>query len=364
MRRVAVVPLVLMLVLLAAASAPALPGDPPLEPLTPADGASLPVDPDGIPVTFTCPVYRTSDAGGGFAAYGGPTEYGVSMSRGTALGADGRLADPVAVISPATPVPGQAGQCSARLAAGGGQRPQETPGAYSWQVTRICAGCELGYEVGPVRKLTLVSTAKPALAVPGKVYAGYPFIATVAAEGVPAGTAVTVERRSGGGWARAGAGFVLGGAAAVTTTLPRAGRQQLRARLAVGAQELASATRAATVRSAATASKIAVRAGGWSGRSGLSFRVVGRTIRGFTAQVPMLCPTPGMVSPFTTQIGTAAVAAIHLAPDGSFVGAATRSGSAMRVRGRLSGGRSSGGRVELSLGGCQGDAAFSARRGS
>jgi hypothetical protein len=76
----------------------------------------------------------------------------------------------------------------------------------------------------------------------------------------------------------------------------------------------------------------------------------------------MLCPTPGMTSPFTTQIGTTAIARIRIAPDGSFLGTATRSGAAMRVRGRLSGTRSSGGRVEMSLGGCSGNAAFSAAR--
>ena len=51
---------------------------------------------------------------------------------------------------------------------------------------------------------------------------------------------------------------------------------------------------------------------------------------------------------------------IRLAPDGSFVGAATRSGAAIRVRGRLRVSRLTGGRVEMSLGGCVGDAAVAA----
>jgi hypothetical protein len=49
--------------------------------------------------------------------------------------------------------------------------------------------------------------------------------------------------------------------------------------------------------------------------------VSGRTLRGFSAQIPLLCPTPGIVSQFTTQIA----------------------------------------RVEMSLGACAGSLAISAR---
>jgi hypothetical protein len=89
----------------------------------------------------------------------------------------------------------------------------------------------------------------------------------------------------------------------------------------------------------------------------------GRQIRGFNAHVAMLCPTPGMVSPFTTQIGTAAIGRIRVAPDGSFVGAATpKRATAVRVRGRLRGRTVTGGRVELSVGTCSGSAGCTARR--
>ena len=59
-------------------------------PLAPADGAAVPVDPDGIPVTFTCPPY---------GLFGGPTSYGVTLSTSPALGPDGRLADAGALVS-------------------------------------------------------------------------------------------------------------------------------------------------------------------------------------------------------------------------------------------------------------------------
>ena len=352
---------VVLLTLTISAPALALPGDPPLTPNAPADGATLPVDPGGIPVTFSCPVYRTYDAGGGFELYGGPKDYSVLMARGGALGPDGRLADPVALVNGAA-IPGQDGQCSALLSAGGGDRPQETPGKYFWQVVRLCTGCAGGYETGPVRALTLITNVKPGVGASSRVYAGYPFIATVTGDGAPDGTTVVVQRDSGGRWITAGTGTMLGGTGAVTTTLPRPGTATIRARMTIGAQEVVGPGRGVRVLVTRGARTTAVRAGAWSGKGGVAFRVAGRTIRAFTAQVPMLCPTPGMTSPFTTQIGTAAVARIRVAPDGSFVGAATRSGAAMRVRGRLSGTRSRGGRVEMSLGGCSGSAAFSAAR--
>lgn len=352
---------VVLLTLALAAPAAALPGDPGFAPNTPADGASLPVDADGIPVTFSCPVYRTYDAGGGFAVYGGPKDYSVVMSRGSALGADGRLTEPVAIVNGAA-VPGQDGQCSAILSAGGSDRPQETPGQYFWQVARLCTGCTGGYETGPVRALTLITNVKPAVSPGARVYAGYPFIAAVVADGAPDGTTVIVERDSGARWTTVGTGTMLRGRGAVTTTLAKPGLATIRARMTIGAQEVAGLGSGVRVNATRGAKVTAVRAGAWSGKGGVGFRVAGRTIRGFTAKVPMLCPTPGMASPFTTQIGTASIARMRIAPDGSFLGTATNSGAAMRVRGRLRGSRSSGARVELSLGGCSGNAAFSAAR--
>src|SRR4051812_45763186 len=74
------------------ASAFAMPGDPPFGPISPADGATLPVDPDAIAVRFSCPAYRVSDDGF-VAVFGGAPEYGMRMSTSPALGPDGRLAE-------------------------------------------------------------------------------------------------------------------------------------------------------------------------------------------------------------------------------------------------------------------------------
>jgi hypothetical protein len=83
--------LALLLLLALAGSARAMPGDPPVEALTPADGTEVPADAAGIPVSFRCPDYR-------IAMYiplpdiGHYDDYAVRFSDAPALGADERLA--------------------------------------------------------------------------------------------------------------------------------------------------------------------------------------------------------------------------------------------------------------------------------
>ena len=73
----------------------------------------------------------------------------------------------------------------------------------------------------------------------------------------------------------------------------------------------------------------------------------GRELRGFEAEVPLLCPSAIPGQPFTNETGYAAVGAIRIAPDGSFLGVATAKYTSIRVRGKLKGRRISAGRVEL-----------------
>jgi hypothetical protein len=188
-------PILLMTIALAA-PAQALPPEPPPAPSTPADGASVPVDPNGIPVTFGCPVYTVYKAGE-FTLPGGPKDYGLSLATAPTTGADGRLTNPVALVSGGSATPPGGDQCAWALGAGGAHRPQETPGTYYWQVWRLCTGCESGYEVGPVRALTLTANAQRAVKPPKTIYAGYPFVLPVTATGVANFSALRVLRSGG-----------------------------------------------------------------------------------------------------------------------------------------------------------------------
>jgi hypothetical protein len=203
-----------------------------------------------VPVSYACPLYRTSDFGNGIVRTGDESYYTVLLSRSPALDGEGRLATPEARGTGAS-TPADPNTCNLLLRADVTPAPQESPGVWYWQVSRICAGCSPQFETGPVRSFTLVSSEKPTLALPARAYAGFPFIATVGVKGSPAGTAVTVQRR------------------------------------------------------------IRVR-------------------------------RPGS------------------RPTGASWARPTRSGAAIRVRGRLRGSRLTGGRVEMSLGGCVGDAAVAA----
>lgn len=346
-----------------APAAGALPGDPPIEVVGPDDGATVPVDPDGIAVSFTCPVYRIADPG--FPLFGGPKDYGTSMSRSPALGPDGRLADPAALGGATETPPSGSARCTGRLGAGGSERPQETPGTWYWQVWRICTGCQLPYETAPVRRIVIRSEARAALRKPGRAYAGYPFLQKLTLSGVPDRTTVRIERRAGSRWRAVATGQALGEQAELVLTLGR-GAHTLRAVAVIGSQRVVSAARRLNVARAAGWVTGSRDDGSYRGRAGsrsVTLRVSGggRTVRGFSAQVPMLCPglVPGQ---FTTQIGKAFLSRIRVAPDGSFIGAASPDRrTAVRVTGRLRRGAASG-RVSLSVGPCVGNANFSARR--
>lgn len=346
------------------ASSSAMPGDPEFGPLTPADGAMLPVDPDAIAVSFTCPAYRVFDDGF-IPVFGGASEYGVSLSASPALAPDGRLAGGTRNTGLRDTV--TEGVCNAGLGAGGPPpRIQETPGTYYWQVYRICTGCPGGYEVSAVRSFTLVSPVKPSLTVPATAYDGYPFIVSVSLTGAPPGTGAAIERRAGSGWTRVATAGAAAGTAEAVVTLQR-GQRALRAVATIGSQRLESSAKTVNVKRArnwSTSSRASGRYVSDTGLKGVTFRIAakGRELRDFDAKVPMLCP--GIVGGrFTTQVGTARLTRVKVAPDGRFVGAATPGGdTAIRLRGRLVGRKVTGARVELSLGTCSGSQGFSARR--
>jgi hypothetical protein len=91
----------------------------------------------------------------------------------------------------------------------------------------------------------------------------------------------------------------------------------------------------------------------------------GRTIKGFRATVTMLCPEvglPGGQGQLTTRAGFAPFRSARITPDGRFIAAATRSGSAVLVRGKVRGRTLTGGVAQLSVGTCTGSGTFTAAR--
>ena len=355
--------LLLVMVGPVAPPAQAMPGDPPIEVLEPADGATLPVA-DIIPTRFACPVYRQFDYGGGFVQYGGADSYNLWISRTPDVDANGKLAGRVGDDGKLEAEPDR---CVAGLQPGYVASAQDLPGTYYWQVARPCVACPGGYEVGPVRRLVLRTTARLSLRPPARVYGGFKFILPLRLSGVPDRTRVSVEYRSGDRWRRAGAAIALGERGDASVVL-RAGRTRLRAIVRLGAETVTSRPLALKVRrarrwttSARDDGRYVMRPGGQRTKR-LRVTRGGRRLRGFEAEVPLLCPSALPGQPFTSQTGYAAVGPIRIAPDGSFLGDATARNTSMRVRGRLQGRRIRAGKVELSVEHCSGSLEFTARR--
>ena len=153
---------------------------------------------------------------------------------------------------------------------------------------------------------------------------------SVSTEGIDRGAAVALQVERGAGWSTVGRLTATGGTVDVAVQLPRSlrpGRKRLRVTAQVGDETVTSPARALRLRKAKGWTTSGRQDGRWTGTaSGLpvEFRVSGdgRTVRAGRFQLTLLCPTPGMANPFTTQIADAPLPRAKIAPDGSFVFAA------------------------------------------
>jgi hypothetical protein len=346
-----------------AGPAAAKPGDPPVVAVFPDNGAALPIDPEGVEVRYACPEPYISWGEPPFATYGGRKDYGVDFASAPDLGNNGRLLDSN-VIDRAGNDPIQdndipIGQCR------GWHTNGIAPGVVYWQAWRICIECPGGYETSEVRSFRL-TTAGSSLRVsakwPRKAYAGYPFNVALSSSGIAAGTAVELQARRGGAWRRIGR-INLGADAGDGPAVLGRGRHRVRAVVRAGGEEIASAAKTLRVRRARNWRTSARQDGTWRDRKVTEFRVSGggRLISGGRFQLSLLCPTPGMINPFTTMIADAPLSRARIAPDGSFAWAGVIDDHVTYVYGRIRGSRASG-RARLSLGTCTGGAAWKARR--
>ncbi len=350
-------------------SAQALPGDPPIESLSPADGAVLAPNPDGVVITFTCPEYAFADAGGGLRLFGGREYYSLRVTTSPQLDADGRLASAFTVdqatasSDPARP----AGECFSAFSDGSASGVHTKPGTYYWQVARICSACG-GYEVGPVRTLRIAVQASPTVTLRWKPWAGYGVVADVQASGVPDGSAVTIQRQAAGAWVDAASGSIAGGSAAIDLTLPEGGATALRAVLVVGDQRIEGAQASVNVlkpgaKRATTRKDDGLWRGTTSSKAPVTFTVrgAGREIRSFAGKITALCPAavPGQ---FIPQLEVFAIPRARIAPDGRFLATVPDGKQRVRIAGRLRGGAVVGGEIAWTDGLCTGTGTFTARR--
>lgn len=354
--------------LLGAPAAFALPGDPPIEPLTPADGAVLAPDPGGVLVTFTCPEYAFADAGGGLKLFGGKEYYSLRVTTSPQLDADGRLASAFSVdqatasSDPARP----AGECFSGFSDGSASGVHTKPGTYYWQVARICTACG-GYEVSAVRSFRIAVQATPRVGLASRAYAGYAVVANVQAEGAPDGASVSIQRESAGTWSELAAGTLVGGAAALDVTLPKAGPARIRAVVVVGDQRLEGEPTAVSVGGAGKRTVTAKSYGQWRGKTSsgaaVTFRIRpgGTEIRDFGGKITALCPAavPGQ---FIPQLEVFAVPRARLAPDGRFLTTVPDGKQRVRIAGQIKGRRVVGGQINWTDGLCTGSGTFTAKR--
>ena len=229
-----------------AAPARAMPGDPPVVPLAPADGAVVGADPAGIGVSFQCPDYRIA-VYGNLVDRGDYSDYGVRFSDRATLGADGRLANaPYGNDAAASLAPDRT--CTAKLDTFDTARsPEISGGRVFWQAYRYCNGCTPQYETGAVRSFVVRPSVSGTLRPPARVYAGYPALFAVESDARLSGAEVLLQRRAGGNWRTLRTRPFQLESTRLVATLP-AGRVPLRALAVTGAARLELATRTIVVR--------------------------------------------------------------------------------------------------------------------
>lgn len=339
----------------------ALPGDPPIEAIAPADGAALPVNDTGIAVTFTCPPFRAAEASPPFPATPGLlSDYDVRLSTSATTGTDGRLATSAGSgrvdQRPGTDV------CDATLGSAGFPRPQATPGTYYWQAWRACSGCTGGFEVGPVRRVVLTAAGSVGLTIPARMYVGYRAAAAITFTGAGSQVALALQRRVGSAW-RDIARPDNEGVAIVS--LPK-GSQVVRGVARIGGQEFAGPPRTVSVVPARRWATGRTSDGRYRdpARPSVRFRVVdgGRRIVGLHADVPVLCGSATSPTGLAPNVVTIDHPPVRIAPDGAFAVTGAIRGTKVSLTGRLVGRSLRGARLRVATTGCDGSIAVQARR--
>lgn len=390
-------PIAALLVPLAfAGRAAALPEDPPVQPISPSDGANLAATELGLKVTYSCPSYRTAveveaeevpfenEAGEIEAELverqspvtAGSEGYGVVFSTSSQLGSDGRLVSAGFKFgeAPAEALPGSS-DCSSELFLPTAPSPAALyHGTVYWQAFRLCEECEQGFEVGPVRSFVVVPTVEGAeIDYEDHPYGGYLTEVGFHALANLKGAKVALQRWTGSEWLTIAEepGNELGTNYFYVTL--GAGHRLLRPVVIGNGVSIALEEKAKTVRRARKAAAAAVASGEWvtalkAEREGfpLSFRVThgGTVLSGLSAKVGAVCLGPNKEK--TVIEASSAVRSVPIAPDGSVVAHFATTGatpSTVTLTGNFFDGRFSGQLISEFLS-CQGLRQFEAVPGA
>jgi hypothetical protein len=362
--------LVAMLTLFAA-SAAALPGDPPITSIAPADGASVPAVEEGLKVTYSCPAYRNvieveeeeieneeeeiEVIEKPVTVAGGSEEYEVHFSTSPAVGSDGRIG---------TAGFGEAGEAEAEAVKGTPNCTSELElptfpnpavlyqGRVYWQAFRECEGCASGFETGPVRSFVVVPTIEEAeITYENHVYAGYLTKVSFFASSGLKGAKVVLQQWTGTEWKPIAEepGTELGENAFFVKL--GGGHRLLRPVVVGTGVSLVLEEKAKTVRKAKKP-RVPVATGSWvyalkpeREEFPLEFKVTkgGTVLRGLTASVEAICKGPNKEK--VTIEATSTVKSVPIAPDGSVVAHFATTGATPTVvtlTGNFFGGRFNG----------------------
>ena len=341
------------------AAAQALPGDPPIVALAPAEGAVVPANPAGIAVTFACPAY-IREIYGETRDHGSFEDYDVRFSDAPALGPDGLLAaHPFGSDAGARLSPTDAAACTATLDTyNTASSPEIVGGRVFWQAYRRCAGCPGGYETAPVRSFTIRPDVRGTLKLPAGVYAGYLGVYRFDSPALLSGAQALLQRRGRTSWLTV-AKERFSQKTDFVAKLP-AGRQRLRVRIEAPGGAFDLAERTLTVRRGGRRTTSVRDDGSYGARkppsnSTLRFKVSrdGTIMRDFRASVAAFCVGPTLAQN-RVIVAFAALRSARIAPDGSVTGLLeTSSGARVLLTGRLRN-RSFKGRVVTQFSTCTG----------
>lgn len=330
------------------------PGEPPITLLSPAPGASVAADIEGIPASFTCPPTSA------LPPFGSETAYGADLAGSPALAANGRLADAVGG-GEARPRSGDPSTCDTRLGGGGAPRPQVTPGTYFWQAWRYCDSCASGYETSEVRSFTVGISGRVDLKAPRRAYSGYAIAFGLKTSVDAVYDEEGVQRSVGGGWktvATRRGGALIG-------KLPR-GRQRIRGFVRSGGDTVVSSAQRISVLKGRNWKTNARDDGLYrdSKRPSVRLRVSGggRTVKRLRADIPVDCVTSGAPGGITPDIRTATLPPLQVAPDGGIAFYGKYRGAELTLIARLRKRRLRAETLRYSDGPCVGSIAIDARR--